>query len=232
MKGTRKVTDPSAAGAGGKQQARKSKKRGPSPGSDESDKAQQAYAQAMGEASLFVRTKKQQAAADRNYSTAPWPPGDIRRNVRPLQHTGTLNIHDLERYIRPRGPGLYHLASAELGSEQLQLMSDYFWAISLLLRKEVDVASMKRKRTRWVEILCRAERDLPEPEGAALINHALFEIWDSVMYWGPVYVTWMYIFERMMGHITTELLGSQLLMSVRPRAVTLRANELARLLLS
>ena len=203
MKGNRKVKDPSKASG---KRARKSRKSGPSPqGSDASDEAQQAFAQAVGEASLFVRTRKQQAAADHNYATSPWPPGDIRRNVRPFQHTGSMNIHDLERYIRPRGPGLYHLASTELGSDQLQLMADYFWAVSLLLRKEVDVADMKRKRTRWVEILCRAERDLPEPEGSALINHALFEIWDSVMYWGPVYVTWMYIFERMMGQLCRKI---------------------------
>ena len=57
------------------------------------------------------------------------------------------------------------MACTDLGDEQLTLIGEYFWAISLLLTRPVDVAAMTKVRVRWLEVLCRVERDLPGPEG-------------------------------------------------------------------
>lgn len=117
------------------------------------------------QASYFVRTKQQQQRADRKHRDAPWPPGSIRRHVKPFNNTGSMSINDIHKYIRARGTGLYHMACTDLGDEQLTLVGEYFWAISLLLTRPVDRSAMAKVRVRWLETLCRVERDLPGPEG-------------------------------------------------------------------
>jgi len=122
----------------------------------------------------YIRTPSQQKRADRKLANCPLPPGSIRRSVPIFAHTGTLTMNDIQRYLRRRGPGGYHLAASDLPDAQLQTIIDFFGAIDYLLQPDIDPVEMEKYHTTWLEILARVERDLPVPEAQALINHALF----------------------------------------------------------
>jgi len=155
---------------------------------------------------VWLRTPKQQERADRKYSRLPLPPQSIRRSVRPFNHTGTMTINDVHRYIRRKGPGGYHLAASDLPDAQLTTLVELYGAIDYLLQPEIDLDHMASYRTTWLEILARAERDLPVPEAQALINHSLVHIWDQVIVWGPLWTHWTYVFERFLARLTRKII--------------------------
>lgn len=162
-------------------------------------------AEARRRAKLFSRTKLQQRRADRKYQALPVPPGSLRRGVAPFGQTGTLNINDIHRYLQRRGPGGYHLAASDLGDDELAVLIEYMGAIDILVAPETDVDGMTAKRTSWLETLARAERALPAPEGQALINHQLIEIWEQLLALGPAWAHWTYIFERFLSRLTRKI---------------------------
>jgi hypothetical protein len=160
------------------------------------------YLTAHERADRLRRTETQCTRADRKYVNSPVPPGNLRRSVKPFQHTGSMTMNDMHRYIRPQGVGSYHLACTDLPDDLLQILVDGFWAVDLLLRHEVSRSEMQATRQKWVEVMCQLERTLPHPEGQAILNHNFFEIWDQVFDSGPSYTTWMYVFERVMAELT------------------------------
>lgn len=116
-----------------------------------------------------------------------------------------MNMNDWSHYIQPQGPGWYHLCVAIQDTDLLDMLLKYMWAISVFSMTPVDRDWMDRNRTRWLEALAAAERDLPEPEIQALINHSIIEIWEQMYQWGPSFTTWMYVFERLMASLTRKL---------------------------
>jgi len=153
----------------------------------------------------FKLSQAQQDRGDRKYRELPLPPGSIRRAIRPLAHLGSMNINDIQRFIRTNGPGGYHLAATDLPDEQLQTLIDFMDCVHLLTRPEVDLVHMATIRIDWLEKMARVERDVPGPEGKAMVNHGLIEIWQAVLEWGPLWTHWTYIFERFLASLTRKM---------------------------
>jgi hypothetical protein len=157
----------------------------------------------------FRVTQAEQDRADRKYSRAPVPAGSLRRAVKPFQHTGSLTINDLHHYTQRQGLGGYHIASADLDDAHTQIIIDLLDCLDELVSPELDRAKMEVDEVKFFERLARIERYLPDPEGKALVNHAMVEVWFQLKRWGPAWSHWTYIFERFLARSNVHLfLGS------------------------
>ena len=196
LKGERSVKDPSRV---------ERDKQGLDTGKRANREAVSAFERVDDRRQYLKTTPAQRKRADRKYSSLPLPVASIRRSVLPFQHLGSMTMNDWHRYVQPRGPGLYHLAATDLPDEVVRVFQGLFEAIDILVQPEVDITAMERYYPKFIEALCECERVLPAPEGQAIINHSLIEVWRQVLRWGPVWSHWTYIFERFLSRLTKKI---------------------------
>lgn len=105
---------------------------------------------------------------------------------------GQLKIHDQLKFVESWGK--FVLLGA-LPAEQYEAVVMLLDALTMLLSREIPIASLGQLRLTVLRALCWFELRFPKTEHS-IIMHLFIHILDGVARWGPVSGTWLFRVER------------------------------------
>ena len=139
------------------------------------------------------------------FSSLLGPLGFINTSRDVVNKLGQFTIHDCHIFLATN-VGKFCLRHPVLSGRTYQVFCGISDIIARLASYQVDMVSMGSFKQTMIDTLVLFEQVFPQSEHT--INfHLLIHMFDTVLQFGPVYYYWMYVFERMLGHLVRKTHG-------------------------